>query len=270
VATYAIGDVQGCFGPLRALLGEIGFSDSRDRLWFVGDLVNRGPQSLETLRFVKSLGKAAITILGNHDLHLLIVAAGFGRMHSSDTLQEILDAPDREELLAWLRALPMLHVEGEYLMVHAGLLPQWDVAQAAALAREVEAALRGPRHRELAEQMYGNHPDRWRDDLDGYDRLRVVINAMTRLRICTPDGRMDLSYKAEPAGIPAGYLPWFAAPGRRSAATAVIFGHWSALGLKVEPKLLALDSGCLWGRSLSAVRLEDRKIYQVPCPATEG
>ena len=266
MATYAIGDVQGCFAPLQALLGEIGFSKARDRLWFVGDLVNRGPQSLETLRFVKALGDSAVTVLGNHDLHLVIVAAGFGRVHGGDTLQDILAAADREELLAWLRALPMLHAEDEYLMVHAGLLPQWDTAQAADLAREVEAALRGPRHRELAGQMYGNHPDRWRDDLGGYDRLRVVINAMTRLRICTPDGRMELSYTAGPADIPAGYLPWFAAPGRRSAASAVIFGHWSALGLRVEPKVLALDSGCLWGRSLSAVRLEDRKVFQVPCP----
>jgi bis(5'-nucleosyl)-tetraphosphatase (symmetrical) len=265
MATYAIGDLQGCLEPLRQLLGEMGYNARRDRLWFVGDLVNRGPQSLETLRFVKSLGERAITVLGNHDLHLVTVAEGFGRIHKSDTLDEILSAPDRAELLAWLRARPMVHREGEYLMVHAGLLPQWNPPQAEALAAEVEAELRGPRYRELARAMYGNQPDRWSEQLTGYDRLRVIINAMTRLRICTPDGRMDFSHKGGLEDIPRGYLPWFEVPGRKSASATVVCGHWSALGLRVEPRLLTLDSGCLWGRTLSAVRLEDRKAFQVPC-----
>jgi bis(5'-nucleosyl)-tetraphosphatase (symmetrical) len=265
MATYAIGDLQGCLQPLQFLLGEIGYNARRDRLWFVGDLVNRGPQSLETLRFVKSLGPGAITVLGNHDLHLVTVAEGFGRVHKSDTLDAILAAPDRAELLAWLRARPMVHCEGEYLMVHAGLLPQWDTAQAQALAAEVEAALQGQQYQDLAREMYGNEPDHWSEQLTGYDRLRVIINAMTRLRICTPEGRMDFSHKGGLEDIPPGYLPWFEVPGRKSASAAVVCGHWSALGLRVEPRLFTLDSGCLWGRTLSAVRLEDRKAFQVPC-----
>ncbi|HWQ39013.1 MAG TPA: symmetrical bis(5'-nucleosyl)-tetraphosphatase [Burkholderiales bacterium] len=266
MATYAIGDLQGCFDSLQQLLSEIGFNGARDRLWFVGDLVNRGPQSLECLRFVRSLGDRAVTVLGNHDLHLLAVAEGFGRIHASDTLDAILTAPDREELLAWLRARPMLHVEGDAVMVHAGLLPAWDVARARELAAEVEEALRGPRYRALIQHMYGSQPDRWEERLGGHDRLRVIINAMTRLRICTPDGRMELSFTGTLAQVPSGYLPWFLVPGRKSAGATVVCGHWSALGLRIERNLLALDSGCLWGRGLSAVRLEDRKACQVRCP----
>ncbi len=265
MATYAIGDLQGCLDPLTRLLDELGFSSARDRLWFVGDLVNRGPQSLEALRFVKSLGDRAVTVLGNHDLHLIAVAEGFGRRHKSDTLDEILTAPDREELLAWLRARSMLHIEDEYLMVHAGLLPAWEAARARELAAEVEAALCSRRFRHLVRHMYGNRPDRWDENLAGYDRLRVVVNAMTRLRICTADGRMDLSFKGAADDVPSGYLPWFEVPGRCSAESTVICGHWSALGLRVEPNLLALDTGCLWGRQLTAVRLEDRRLFQVPC-----
>ncbi|HKB83090.1 MAG TPA: symmetrical bis(5'-nucleosyl)-tetraphosphatase, partial [Burkholderiales bacterium] len=191
MATYAIGDLQGCFDPLQELLGEIGFSESSDRLWFVGDLVNRGPQSLEILRFVKSLGSHAVSVLGNHDLHLLMVAEGRVKPHRKDTLGAILDAPDRDELLTWLRGLALMHVDGEYTMVHAGLLPSWSVGKALDLARETEGALRGPDWRDLMVQMYGNQPDHWDDALSGYERLRVIINAMTRLRICTPDGRME-------------------------------------------------------------------------------
>lgn len=265
MATYAIGDLQGCFDPLQELLAEIGFSDTRDRLWLVGDLVNRGPQSLEILRFVKSLGERAISVLGNHDLHLLMVAEGRARQHSKDTLGAILNAPDRDELLTWLRGLPLMHADGEYAMVHAGLLPSWSVGMALALAREAEHALQGSDWRALMAQMYGNQPDQWDDALTGYDRLRVIINAMTRLRICAPDGRMEFSHKGGIEDIPPGYLPWFAVPGRKSANATVICGHWSALGLLAEKTLLALDSGCLWGRRLSAVRLEDRRIYQVSC-----
>ena len=266
MATYAIGDLQGCFDPLQELLGEIGFNKSVDRLWLVGDLVNRGPQSLEILRFVKSLGDRAVSVLGNHDLHLLMVAEGRARQHRKDTLDAILAAPDCEELLTWLRGLPLMHSDGEYAMVHAGLLPSWDVDQALDLARETEHVLQGSDWRGLMAQMYGNQPDHWDDALSGHDRLRVIINAMTRLRICTADGRMEFSHKGALEDIPAGYMPWFAVPGRKSAKSTIICGHWSAIGLLAEINLLALDSGCLWGRCLSAVRLEDRRLYQVSCP----
>lgn len=266
MATYAIGDLQGCLGPLHALLERIGFDRRHDRLWFVGDLVNRGPQSLDTLRFVRGLGDAAITVLGNHDLHLLIVAAGHAREHKGDTLKEILSAPDCDELLDWLRARRLFHSEGGYALVHAGLLPQWRVTQACELAAEVEATLRGPDWRDFAAHMYGNLPENWDDALRGWDRLRVIVNAMTRLRICTAQGAMEFSHKGDPAKLPDGYMPWFEVPGRHSAGTTVVCGHWSALGLRVTPNLLALDSGCLWGRQLSAVRLEDRATFQVPCP----
>ncbi len=266
MATYAIGDLQGCFDSLQELLGEIGFRETDDRLWFVGDLVNRGPQSLEILRFVKSLGDRAISVLGNHDLHLLMIADRRIKAHRKDTLGAILDAPDREELLTWLRELPLMHADGEYAMVHAGLLPSWNVAKALDLARETETILRGSDWRGLMAQMYGNQPDRWDDTLSGYERARVIINAMTRLRVCTADGRMEFSHKGRIEDIPPGYMPWFTVPGRKSANTTIICGHWSAIGLLIEKNLMALDSGCLWGRRLSAVRLEDRRIFQVSCP----
>lgn len=265
MATYAIGDVQGCFEELTALLAAIGFDRSHDRLWFVGDLVNRGPASLATLRFVRDLGEAALTTLGNHDLHLLAFAHGFVKGRGDDTLGDVLAAPDRDSLLDWLRRRPMLHVEANYVLVHAGLLPQWDIATAKALAGEVEAELRGPRHREFLANLYGSRPDRWSDGLRGIERLRVIVNAMTRMRFCTPEGVMEFSTKGETEESPAGYLPWFEVPGRKSAGHTVICGHWSALGLRIAPNLLALDSGCVWGGKLSAVRLEDRRLYQVPC-----
>lgn len=270
MATYAIGDLQGCFEPLQRLLGEIGFSPSRDRLWFVGDLVNRGPASLEVLRFVRDLGEGAVMVLGNHDLHLLVTAAGLAKMHREDTFEEILTAPDRTELLDWLRAQPLMHVEDEYAMVHAGLLPQWTIGQSLELAGEAEEVLRGKNHVEFYRHMYGNRPDRWDDDLRGWDRLRVIVNAMTRLRVCTPEGEMEFSHKGELADVPRGYMPWFDVPGRRSTTHTVLCGHWSALSLKVEPRLLALDTGCLWGRALTAVRLEDRKLFHVSCRGPEA
>lgn len=270
MSTYAIGDLQGCFRELQQLLELIAFDPAQDRLWLVGDLVNRGPDSLALLRYVKALGERAVTVLGNHDLHLLMAAAGHERLRKHDTIQDILDAPDREELLAWLRRRKLMHVEGEYAMVHAGLLPQWSIPQALELAREVETALAGPGFDGLCAHMYGNRPDRWSDDLTGYDRLRVVINAMTRLRICTAEGGMEFDYTGRLDGIPAGYLPWFEAPGRASANATVVCGHWSALGLRLLPGLIALDSGCLWGGELSAVRLEDRRAFQVACAAPPG
>ena len=266
MATYAIGDIQGCLQPFQKILDLVGFNRQRDRLWLVGDLVNRGPASLETLRFVRELGDAAITVLGNHDLHLLTVAAGFGRNHKSDTLDEILDAPDRNELLAWLRSRKLFHGEGEYAMVHAGLLPQWSVERASQLAAEVEAVLQSSQHVELARNMYGGQPDFWDDKLAGWDRLRVIINAMTRMRLCTVNGRMEFQHKGKPENLPEGFMPWFDVPDRRSANVTLICGHWSALGLRIAPNLFAIDGGCLWGRQLCAVRLEDRKVFQLNCP----
>ncbi|MDD3352214.1 symmetrical bis(5'-nucleosyl)-tetraphosphatase [Zoogloea sp.] len=267
MATYAIGDIQGCFTSLAALLKRVSFDPARDRLWLVGDLVNRGPDSLQTLRFIRDLGPAAITVLGNHDLYLLMVAYGAIRSRGKDdTLQAVLDAPDRESLLSWLRTRPLMHVESGCAMVHAGLLPGWTVPQARALAREVEGALAGPYHAELLHNLWGSEPVAWRDDLRDHERMRVVVNAMTRMRFCTVDGQMDFKVKGEVTKAPKGYLPWFEVPGRRSADTTLVFGHWSALGLRVEPNLLALDSGCLWGRELTAVRLEDRSVFQIPCP----
>lgn len=268
MATYAIGDIQGCHAELTRLLDYLGFSPSRDRLWLVGDLVNRGPESLAVLRFVKGLGDRAITVLGNHDLHLVMQSAGHGKVSREDTLAEVLAAPDRDELIAWLRGLPLFHRDGEYAMVHAGLLPQWDVALAAQLSDEVGAALTAPNHCDFLAHMWGSEPNAWRDDLAGWDRLRVVVNAMTRMRFCTADGAMEFrapGSKGPPDRGPVGCLPWYAVPGRRSADHQVLCGHWSALGFRREKNLLALDSGCLWGGCLTAVRLEDRRVYQLPC-----
>lgn len=267
MATYAIGDIQGCFTSLTALLNRINFDAARDRLWLVGDLVNRGPDSLQTLRFVRGLGAAAVTVLGNHDLYLLMVAYGTVRARGKDdTIQAVLDAPDREALLGWLRTRPLMHLEDGFAMVHAGLLPGWTAARARALAREVEGALSGPYYADLLNNMWGSEPAAWHDGLRDYERIRVIVNAMTRMRFCTPDGVMDFKVKGEVTKAPKGYVPWFEVPGRKSADATVVFGHWSALGLRIEPNLLALDSGCLWGRELTAVRLEDRKVFQVACP----
>ena len=265
MATYAIGDIQGCFGTLCCLLEKIGFSPAKDRLWFVGDLVNRGPRSLETLRFVRSLGAAAVVVLGNHDLALLMAAEGFGKRGKDDTVEDVLNAPDREVLLDWLRHQPLCHVERDLCMVHAGLLPTWSVTQARALAGEVEAALVADDWRDFLANMWGSEPAAWDEALVGWPRLRAIVNAMTRMRFCTPGGIMDFHAKGELVDAPPGYVPWFEVPGRRSADTVLVTGHWSALGLKMTPNLLAIDSGCLWGGMLTAVRLEDRAVFQVPC-----
>jgi len=265
MATYAVGDIQGCHAEFRQLLERVRFDPATDKLWLVGDLVNRGPDSLGVLRLVKSLGDAAITVLGNHDLHLLAVAEGVAEAHHNDTLQDILAAPDRDELLAWLRMQRMLHVENGWVIVHAGLLPQWSVAQAQELAHEVESALRGEHCHDFLMRMYGNHPDHWKDSLTGYKRLRVITNAFTRMRICTARGEMEFKFKGEENDIPEGYRAWFDVPGRASADANIVCGHWSALGLKVRPRIIALDTGCLWGGALSAVRLEDRVVFQTPC-----
>lgn len=263
MATYAIGDVQGCYDELRALLVQIGFDPARDRLWFVGDLVNRGPKSLEVLRFVRSLGDVtAVTVLGNHDLHLLCLAEGLAKRREDDTLDAVLAAPDAADLLCWLRARPLMHREGEHAMVHAGLLPQWSIEQALALAGEVEAALRAPGYRGFLAELYGSKPACWNDALEGWDRLRVVVNAMTRMRFCSPEGVMDLHVKSDKA--PAGYLPWFETRPPR-AEPKIVCGHWSALGLRLTARVSALDAGCVWGGSLVALRLEDGALAQLPC-----
>jgi bis(5'-nucleosyl)-tetraphosphatase (symmetrical) len=270
MATFAIGDVQGCFDELERLLGEVGFSPSRDRLWFVGDLVNRGRQSLQVVQFVRGLGDQAVVVQGNHDLHLLAFVAGHAKRRADDTFDDLLAANDRDELLDWLRFRPMLHVEGEYVMVHAGLLPSWSVTQAQNLATEVEAELRAKRYRLFLAELYGSRPDAWHDSLRGMDRLRVIVNAMTRMRFCTAAGVMDFGVKGEVEKAPPGFMPWFEVPGRKTRGIPILCGHWSALGLKLEADLLALDTACVWGGALTAVRLEDRRVFQVPCaPAAD-
>lgn len=270
MTTFAIGDVQGCYAEFRQLLDLIRFDRTKDKLWLVGDIVNRGPDSLSVLRYVKALDETAVMVLGNHDLHLLMVAEGCGKMNRNDTLGDILAASDRDELLCWLRRRPLLHINGNYVMVHAGLLPSWSIGQASQLAKSVENALRGNGFHELCAHMYGNQPDHWDESLEGYERLRVVINAMTRMRVCTPDGKMNFAHKGLEKDIPQGYVAWFEAPGRASREATILCGHWSALGLKITDNVLALDTGCLWGGSLTAIRLDDRKIFQVPCAAGEG
>jgi bis(5'-nucleosyl)-tetraphosphatase (symmetrical) len=261
---FVVGDVQGCYAEFEQLLELIAFDPSSDRLWLVGDLVNRGPESLAVLRRVKGLGEAALTVLGNHDFHLLIVAAGHRQAHRQDTLAAILTAPDRDELLAWLRTRPLVVREGELLLVHAGLLPSWTPAAAATLSAEVETMLASPEHDLFLRQLYGDKPARWDDALSGYDRLRVIVNACTRLRFCTADDTMDLSEKRGPAYAPPGFAPWFAHPERKSAAVTVLCGHWSTLDLMLAPNVLMLDSGCLWGGTLTAIRMDDRRVFQVP------
>lgn len=271
MATYAIGDIQGCFDSFQRLLEKIRFDPVADRLWLVGDLVNRGPRSLETLRFVRGLGRTAVTVLGNHDLYLLMVATGTAKKRGKDdTIQAILDAPDCDVLLSWLRHQPLCHAEGQFCMVHAGLLPQWTVAQAVALSKEVSLALQGPRYQKFMKQMWGSEPAQWDESLQDWDRLRVIVNAMTRMRFCTAQGVMEFQTKGELADAPAGHLPWFEVPSRKSTTHTLVTGHWSALGLKITPNLLALDSGCLWGGELTAVRLEDRQVFQVSCSVGEG
>jgi bis(5'-nucleosyl)-tetraphosphatase (symmetrical) len=258
VAVYAIGDLQGCYDEFRALLDRLRFDPARDRLWLAGDLVNRGPGSLECLRFVRSLGASALTVLGNHDLHLLAVAADAGRgAKKGDTLDAVLDAPDRDELLAWLRMRPLLHEDRElgWTLIHAGLPPQWSVADAAVCARDVERVLAIDADAFYA-RMYGNEPDRWSPGLAGYDRLRFTVNCLTRLRYCTTDGTLLMKPKGPPEAAPPGAIPWFRVPGRRSAGERILFGHWSALGWHTEDGVVSLDTGCVWGGQLTALRLD--------------
>jgi bis(5'-nucleosyl)-tetraphosphatase (symmetrical) len=265
MATYAVGDIQGCFHSFQSLLKRIQFNPTSDKLWLVGDLINRGSGSLEVLRWVFEHQSSIVTVLGNHDLHTLVVAEGFVSAHRSDTIQALLDAPDADELLSWLRHQPLLHFEHDCLMVHAGLLPQWTAAKAQSLAQEVHQALSADNYREFLKHMYGNQPVQWDDALTGYDRLRLITNAMTRLRVCTQAGEMEFNFKGELASLPLGFLPWFELEDRVSADTTIVFGHWSAIGLRQTNNVYALDTGCLWGGALTAIRLEDKAVFQVPC-----
>jgi bis(5'-nucleosyl)-tetraphosphatase (symmetrical) len=267
--TYAIGDIQGCAHQLTALLEKINAAAPDANLIFLGDLVNRGPQSLETLRMIRAMGDKAQAVLGNHDLHLLAVAEGIQKKNKSDTLNEILNAPDRDELLDWLRRRPMALFEQGYLMLHAGVVPQWTAQQAMACAHEVEAALRAPDWTDFLRQMYGNEPAKWDDNLQGADRLRCIVNTFTRIRYCEPDGTMEFSIKDSASGAAAEkYRPWFDLPDRKSTDVTVVFGHWSTLGLMLQPNVIGLDTGCLWGGKLTALCLEDRSLIQVDCPET--
>ena len=268
---YLMGDLQGCCQALERMLQTIDFSPSRDHLFVLGDLVNRGPDSLGVLRRLRGLDNAATCLLGNHDLHLLAVAHGVRKMHRSDTLAPILDAPDREEWLYWLRQQRLAVQAHGWLMVHAGVVPQWDAAQTVVLAGEVEAMLRSPEVGEFLTLMNGNEPARWDDSLQGVDRWRCVVNSLTRLRFCAADGTMEFATKEGAGGAPEGYMPWFEVPGRRTQGTPVAFGHWSTLGLVNRDDLLALDTGCLWGGHLTAVRVDGatREVIQIPCPQAQ-
>ena len=264
---YLIGDVQGCCEALDRLLDKIDFSASRDHITVLGDLVNRGPRSLDTLRRLRRFGDAATCLLGNHDLNLLAVAHGVRKPHKSDTLDEILNAPDRAAWLDWLRQRRMAVLDNGWLCVHAGVVPQWDAPTVLALAGEVEQLLRSDALADFLPLMYGDKPARWSDELVGAERWRFIINVLTRTRFVAADGTLDLVSKDSADGAPAGFFPWFEAPQRRSAGTPIAFGHWATLGLVNRPDLLALDTGCVWGRSLSAARIDGgrREVIQVSC-----
>jgi len=268
MAVYAVGDVQGCFDALRQLLDLLRYDPARDRLWLTGDLVNRGPDSVAVLRFVRGLGDRAVTVLGNHDLTLLAHSVGWAPARERDTFQQVLAAPDCDELLDWLRRRPLLHRDPElgFALVHAGLPPQWDLAEAHARAAEVEAVLSSERYGAFMAEMFGNRPRRWSAQLAGNERLRFIVNCLTRIRFCDEDGNLRFKDKGPLGSQKAGYLPWFRVPGRRSAGQRIVFGHWAALGLHIEPGVYALDSGCVWGGRLSALRLDgDEQVRSVRC-----
>lgn len=270
MAIYVVGDIQGCYDELQQLLEQLRFDPANDQLWFVGDVVNRGPRSLESLRFVRELGDSAIMVLGNHDLHLLAISEGIRSSKRRDTLDKILAAPDASELLLWLRQRPLLHYNKRLktLMVHAGLPQEWSRKQALKRATEVETILRGPHYQDFLKVMYGNEPSRWDKKLAGMERLRFITNALTRIRYCTPDGSLDMINKQSPGSQPQTLTPWFAMKQRRSQKTRIVFGHWSTLGYLDDYNCIALDTGCLWGGRMTAIRLDTRKIkpLSINCP----
>lgn len=266
MTVYAVGDLQGCLEPLLCLLDEVAFNPSRDTLWCTGDLVNRGPASLETLRFIHGLGNACVTVLGNHDLHLLAIAYGQAKCKRSDTLDEILAAPDRDKLLEWLRHQPLVHYENGYTLVHAGIAPQWSLDEAISLAGEVHNILQGDEPESFFAHMYGNTPARWDDKLEGFDRLRLITNYFTRMRFCSRKGKLDLDNKQGPETAGKNCYPWFEVPGRAMAGQKIIFGHWAALeGRALCPDVYPLDTGCVWGGKMTLMRLGDEKLFSCHC-----
>jgi len=264
---YLVGDIQGCADALERVLAEIGFSPSRARLVVLGDLVNRGPASLAVLRRLAGFGGAATCLLGNHDLHLLAVAHGVRKPHRRDTFGDVLAAPDRHAWIDWLRRQRLAHLEAGWLCVHAGVVPQWDTAQTLALAEEVQTQLRGPALGDFLRVMYGNEPRRWSDGLAGMDRIRFIVNALTRTRFCSAEGELEFDTKEGAPAAPAGFMPWFDVPGRRTTNQPMAFGHWSTLELINRPDLLAIDTGCVWGGSLTVVRVDGgrREVQHLPC-----
>lgn len=273
MATYAVGDLQGCLEPLQCLLKEVGFNPSNDRLWLVGDLINRGPASLDCLRYVYRMRNAIQCVLGNHDLHLLAVARGHRQPSRSDTLDEILNAPDAEELLHWLRQQPLLHRDAElgYTMVHAGIAPQWTLDQACQYADEINQVLRGPDCDRFLAAMYGNQPANWQEHLSGTERWRCITNYFTRMRFCRANGELDFDNKSNASTQPIAaaendFAPWFSHPNRKTTKDSIIFGHWAALEGKADHKsVFALDTGCVWGGAMTMMRLEDRQLFHCNC-----
>jgi bis(5'-nucleosyl)-tetraphosphatase (symmetrical) len=257
MSIYAIGDIQGCFDDLLRLLDAIAFDKNTDQLWFAGDLVNRGPKSLETLRFVKSLGSSAVTVLGNHDMHLLAASCMDRALNKKDALNQVLESPDRNELIDWLRYQPLFHHNDHFCLVHAGLPPQWDFKKTQEMALIAEQALRRPDYQSFLKQMYGNKPNLWSPNLKGMSRLRFIINCFTRMRYCDAEGQLDFANSGTLGSQPENLLPWFEVPNRKNADMCVIFGHWSTLGYYEGPNCYAIDTGCLWGGQLTALKLDN-------------
>ena len=267
---YAIGDIQGCYDELMRLLDHIDFNDNKDQLWFTGDLVNRGPKSLKTLRFVKSLGKSAVTVLGNHDLHLLAIACQQKLLRKKDSLKQVFEASDRDELLHWLRHQPLFHYNDQFCLIHAGLPPQWDFKKTKKMAGEVEKKLREKDFKDFLNNMYGNTPDIWSDNLKGIDQLRFIVNCFTRMRYCEAKGRLDFENKGPLGTQPKHLMPWFEIPKRKNESMKIIFGHWSTLGFYAGNNCYGIDTGCLWGGQMTALRLTGKiKRFSIDCPGNK-
>lgn len=262
MATYLIGDVQGCYDPLRKLLSKIDFNVEKDTLWFTGDLVNRGPKSLETLRFVKNLEDRAITVLGNHDLHLLSASVNRACLGNKDTLDDVLTADDSAALLKWLRHRPLLHITNEYCLVHAGIYPQWAISEAKRLASEIESVLRSNDYATFFEHMYGDTPKSWSDSISGWERLRFITNCFTRMRFLNSEGGFEFRQKGPPGSQTVGYIPWFEFPQRKHASHTILFGHWSSLGLHKQPGVIGADTGCIWDGKLTAICLDQNTNFE--------
>ncbi len=268
MATYAVGDIQGCLKPLKRLMECVNFNPAKDTLWVAGDMVNRGPESLETLRFLHGLGNSVVAVLGNHDLHLLAVAFDFRPAGRSDTFHDILEAPDKDTLINWLRHQKLVHYDSSlgFTMVHAGIPPQWTLGEALIYSAEVESVLQSSAIAGFLMNMYGDKPAKWSPKLSGYDRLRVITNYFTRMRFCKPGGKLELSSKQGANSHPPGFAPWFAHPKRKTANDPIVFGHWAALEGRVNTdNIYALDTGCVWGGRLSMLRLEDKKWFRCSC-----